>query len=348
MTEDMTQQGRAPEGYNPHAYNPVGLAVDLVTLTVRNGKLCVLLIERGEEPHAGSLALPGGFVKNGNTGPHSDDNGEYEDADTAAWRELAEETSITSGVGELVQGRLDDNSPALYVTREPVPLVVRSLRSQGLEAFGLDEGDPDTLCRTARSLGRVILGSKREDFPEGFRDQVTELGPLIHLEQLRTYTAPHRDPRMRVVSVAYVIFGPNFPEPVAGSDATQARWWVVDEVLDPDSDLTLAFDHATILADGVERVRSKLEYTTLATQFLGETFTLGELRDVYTAVWGLSPGLSNFRRKVLSTDGFVVETEHRSVSSQPGGGPRAKLYRAGRATQMYPPMMRVPVEDESY
>ena len=79
-----------------------------------------------------------------------------------------------------------------------------------------------------------------------------------------------------------------------------------------------------VVADGVERARAKLEYTTLATAFLDEPFTLGELRRVYEAVWGEPLHEGNFRRKVLSTPGFVEPTGR----TAPTDGRPAALYRA--------------------
>jgi 8-oxo-dGTP diphosphatase len=174
-----------------------------------------------------------------------------------------------------------------------------------------------------------------------------------YLEQLRTYSKPDRDPRMRVVSVAYVAMAPGLPDPQAGGDAAAARWWPVEDLgplstpatpagpeASPDAPL-LAFDHADILADALDRIRSKLEYTTLATSFIDEPFTLADLHRVYAAVWGQAPDLGNFRRKVLGTEGFVVEAE-RSATAAAGasGGRPPLLYRRGEAAVLHPPMLR--------
>ena len=156
------------------------------------------------------------------------------------------------------------------------------------------------------------------------------------LEQLKTYTDPARDPRPeRAISVSWVALGANMPEQLAASDALEATWVPVDDALT----MPLAFDHAEILADGIERSRSKLEYTNQATAFLPEKFTMSQLRGVYEAVWGGTLEPANFHRKVLSVPNFVQETGE----TRTGRGRPAKLYRAGAATIIHPPLTRASV-----
>jgi 8-oxo-dGTP diphosphatase len=244
------------------AHDPIAVTVDVVTLTIRDGGLHVLLVQRGVPPHAGLWALPGGLVLAGS-----------EDLPEAAVRELGDET------GE--------------------------------------------------RLGKA------------------------HLEQLGTYGAPGRDPRMRVVSVAYLVFAPELPEPAAGSDAVAAAWVQVGSLGLTDNGggqragttRKLAFDHARILADGLERARSKLEYTPLATSFVTEPFTISELRTVYETVWGEPLHAGNFHRKVLSVPGFVESTGETTETGGPRGGPRARLYRPGDARLLHPALLRPGRED---
>ncbi len=160
----------------------------------------------------------------------------------------------------------------------------------------------------------------------------------VHLEQLGTFGAVDRDPRMRVVSVAYLALSPVQAEPSGGTDAAAAYWVGVDEA----AAAPLAFDHHEVLDAAVGRARAKLEYTTLATTLAGPDFTLGELQHVYEAVWDQKLDRANFRRKVLATKGFVVPTGERRTGKE-GGAPGA-VYRAGIGRVMAPPLMRGEVE----
>jgi len=242
--------------YDPSAFPPFAVTVDLVVLTVRDHALCALMVRRGEPPFQGFWALPGGFVR--------PDEGLIE----AAARELAEETG---------------------------------LRTHGAAGQGPGVG--------------------------------------AHLEQLATYGDPQRDPRMRVVSVAHLALAPDLPTPRPGGDVRSARWAPVEELLGrgKDDGLLLAFDHTRILADGVERARSKIEYSSLATAFCPAEFTVGELRQVYESVWGVSLDPRNFHRKVTGTPGFLVPAG--GTTTRQGGRP-AQLFRAGDATVLNPPMLR--------
>lgn len=156
----------------------------------------------------------------------------------------------------------------------------------------------------------------------------------VHLEQLASYGDPQRDPRMRVVTVAYLALAPRLPVPQAGSDAAEASWFPVDDLLAAPG---LAFDHHQILADGVERARSKLEYTSLATAFCPPEFTVAELRRVYEVVWGTVLDPRNFHRKVTGTPGFLAPAG--SATSGERGRP-AQVYRNGPALQLHPPILR--------
>jgi 8-oxo-dGTP diphosphatase len=102
----------------------------------------------------------------------------------------------------------------------------------------------------------------------------------------------------------------------------------------------LAFDHHQILADGVERARSKLEYTPLATAFVADEFTIAELRAVYETVWGERLHAGNFHRKVLSVPGFVESTGETTETGGARGGPRSRLYRRGDARLLHPALLR--------
>lgn len=218
---------------------------------------------------------------------------------------------------------------ALTISVDVVLLTVLDAELQALLVTRPDLG-PDR----CRALPGSPVGTRESLDAAAIRVVAAVAGVDVHLEQLRTYSDPDRDPRARVVSAAYLGLVPGLP---AARDHRAAALWPVAEA--GDGNVALVLDHGRILADGIERARSKLEYTSLAAAFVEEPFTLGDLRRVYEAVWGASLDPGNFRRKVLSTQGFVEPVVGRTAP-RPGGGRPGRLYRRGRSRLLHPAMLR--------
>ena len=209
---------------------PIGLTADPVVFTLVDGRLCVLLARRLEDPDRGRLALPGGFV------------GAEESPEQTAERKLLEK----SGVGS------------------------------------------------------------------------------AHLEQLRTYAAPDRDPRGWLPSIAYMALSPPeaLPEERARPAARDADWYPVDD-LPP-----LALDHALIVDDGLWRLRTrvadKVWFVRVAGALLPDPFTLREAQRLYEALRGEAVDDANFRRDVRATGLLEPTGETRSE----GPGRPGRLFRS--------------------
>ena len=259
MTENTnyldTQEAQTEEqflaSYDASKYAAVSYTSDLTIFTIRNGRLSILMVQRGGHPFKGQWALPGGFV------------GPDESSEQAAVRELKEET-------------------------------------------GLD-------IKSA------------------------------WLEQLKTYSEPNRDPRMRVISTAYLALIPNVSTPVAGDDAADAHFFAVDDLLNPveGEEIAIAFDHEQIIRDGLRRCQDKIEWAPIAPTFLDDStgFTIADLRRVYEAVWGIDHiHEANFRRKVLTVKDFLIPVGEKGAS-QFKSGRSADLYRLGNAKLLFPPIL---------
>ena len=209
-----------------------------------------------------------------------------------------------------------------------VDLVILTVRASQLSALvWRRDAEPHQGC-WALPGGFIRL---EEDLPATAARVLAERAGLpdapVHLEQLQTYGYPDRDPRQRVVSVAYLGLAPDLPAP----DQPKMSWQPIAGLAD------LAFDHLRILRDGVERARAKLEYTSLGAAFCQDEFTVAELRRVYEIVWATPLDPRNFHRKVTGAERFLVDT---GSAARSGGGRPAELYRRGDADLLHPPMLR--------
>jgi len=139
-----------------------------------------------------------------------------------------------------------------------VDLVILTLRTSVLHVLVVQRGiEP---YRGQRAFPGGFLQHSREDLLTAARRELREEAGLdaarLHLEQLGAYGTPDRDPRGRIVSVAYLAIAPGLPEPTAGTDAAGAYWQPVEQILSGPA--KLAFDHRQIVPDGVESARAKI------------------------------------------------------------------------------------------
>ena len=216
-----------------------------------------------------------------------------------------------------------------------VDIVVLTIRDGALSALVVRRGGEPFAGRWALPGGFVDVDeSLVEAAVRELEEETATRAEVTRLEQLASYGDPGRDPRGRVVSVAWLAVLPQGADPTAGDDAVEAEWRPVEELLAGEE---LAFDHGRILADGVERARSKLEYTALATAFVAPEFTVADLRAVYEVVWGESLDPANFHRKVTRA-GFIRATGRR-VQRGPGR-PAASYRHVAGADELYPPLTR--------
>ncbi len=193
---------------------------------------------------------------------------------------------------------------------------------------------PGGFKRPAETLDEAAKRELREE---------TGVDAASLLTQFGAYGDPERDPRMNVVTIAYLAVLRDVGAVVAGSDAAAAALIPVSDVLNGKIDL--AFDHLRIVHDAIERVRVELEVSGIATAFVGATFTLAELRAVYEDVWGVQLDAANFRRSVVADDDGGTPTGRRARPGPAGGRP-AELYRAGRAWNHGGPIHRFQRTDQ--
>lgn len=162
--------------------------------------------------------------------------------------------------------------------------------------------------------------------PGGFMniDETAEQGALrelqeetgvkdIYIEQLQAFTSVQRDPRERVLTIAFLAFVrlENY-EVIAGDDAAQAQWFKVSELPE------LAFDHKEIIRVALEKLRWKITFEPLAFRLLNSTFTMTQVQTIYEVVLGQTFDRRNFHKKMMSLGYLVPTTQQIRNNGRPG------------------------------
>jgi 8-oxo-dGTP diphosphatase len=210
-----------------------------------------------------------------------------------------------------------------YTYRWPRPAVtvdaVVFARADRLRLLLVQRGVEPFAGRWALPGGFVHMDESLHDAVR--RELAEETGvELAWMEQLQTFGAPDRDPRGRVISVAYLaLVSPEGLALAAGTDADRAAWFDEDDLPD------LAFDHADIVAVARRRLAAKARYQPVGFELLPERFTLAQLQALYEELLGRPLDKRNFRKKVARLGLLQALDEHTS-----GPGRPARLHRFDR------------------
>jgi len=172
--------------------------------------------------------------------------------------------------------------------------------------------------------GFVLDNESLEDAVE--RELQEETGVKInYLEQLYTFGKPDRDPRRRIISVAYfgLVKSSQFEKLNAATDAEEAQWFNINELP------KLAFDHQEILKMAIERLRAKITYQPIGFELLEQKFPFSDLEHLYAALLDRAIDRRNFKKKVMSL-GILEELDEKAKST--GAGRPGNLFQFNKAT----------------
>jgi len=208
-----------------------------------------------------------------------------------------------------------------YTAPRPVvstDVVTFTIRDQGLKLLLVQRADSGLEGRWALPGGPVY---QDEDLDASARRTLREeTGADVYLEQLYTFGRTGRIPlpHERAISVAYYALVPSAKLELKGAAEGAAVGWFAFEDLP-----ALAFDHAEIVAFAQQRLAAKLDYSTIALQFMPGEFTLSELQAVYETILGAPLDKRNFRKRVLALN-CIEETDE---VRRDGAHRPARLYR---------------------
>lgn len=223
-----------------------------------------------------------------------------------------------------------------------VDLVIFTLREQALQVLLVRRGEHPCKGKWALPGGFIDLRRDADLDATALRKLREKTGvEAPYLEQLQGFGSAARDPRGWSATFAYFVLidaeGVTLSHG-AGSDA--ASWHPVDGM---DGKMALAFDHAAILDMAVQRLRSKVEYTSLPVHLLAPEFTLSDLQQVYETILGRHVDKSAFRKRIKEGDFLeAIEGKQRHASNRP-----AQIYkmREGQTTVYFNRTMGAPRQE---
>jgi 8-oxo-dGTP diphosphatase len=167
--------------------------------------------------------------------------------------------------------------------------------------------------------GFVLESESLEDAVK--RELQEETGITVnYLEQLYSFGEPDRDPRQRVISVAYfaLVKSALFQELKATTDAEEAQWFPINKLP------SLAFDHKLILRIAIERIRAKIRYQPIGFELLDKKFSFADLEKLYSTLLDKTIDRRNFTKKILSL-GLLEDTGELAANS--GAGRPSKIFK---------------------
>lgn len=209
------------------------------------------------------------------------------------------------------------NSPAIKVAVDAI--VFGYSKAEGVSVLLIQRKYPPFKDLWAIPGGFV---AEEESLEEAVRRELEEETGIkvAYLEQLYTFGKPKRDPRQRIISVAYfaLVKSSSYQEIKASTDAEDAKWFSIKQLP------KLAFDHKEIVSTAIERIRAKIRYQPIGFELLDKKFPFPDLEKLYAALLDREIDRRNFAKKMLALD-ILDETDE--VARAEGKGRPGKMYR---------------------